>query len=205
MKTTITLALMFLATTANLQAAEAPSAELLARCSACHGDVGAGNQTLGAPALAGQDAAYLERQLNNFKSGRRGYADQDQSGQQMSALAKELSDEGIASLSAYFAALPSVKLPAAGSTPDEDGAARYQSTCAHCHGQQAQGYPQMQAPNLRILGGWYIDKQLKNYVEGLRGAEAYSDIQGMWMRSIATHITSQEQQAVVGYIEALGR
>ena len=68
----ITLALLLFAA-ANAQAAEAPSTEILAGCAACHGANGQGNQALGAPPLAGQDAAYLARQLNNFKAGRRGY------------------------------------------------------------------------------------------------------------------------------------
>lgn len=198
-----TLALL-LAAGANVLAADAPSAEILAGCAACHGAAGEGQQALGAPPLAGQDAAYLARQLHNFKAGRRGYAEQDQAGQQMRAFASGLGEKGIASLAAYFAGLPAVKLPAAAAAVSPDGAARYQSTCAYCHGEQAQGYPQMQAPNLRILGGWYIDQQLASYLQGWRGAEAHADIQGMWMRSIATHITPQEQQAVVGFIESLG-
>ena len=53
----------------------------------------------------------------------------------------------------------------------------------------------MQAPNLRLLGGWYIDQQLTSYRQGWRGAEAHADIQGMWMRSIASQVTADEQPA----------
>lgn len=190
---------------AHVQAADAPSAEILAGCAACHGANGGGNQALGAPPLAGQDAAYLARQLHNFKNDRRGYAEQDAGGRQMRAFATGLSDEGITRLSAYFATLPAVRLADSPMAANSDGAARYQTTCAYCHGLKAQGYPQMQAPNLRLLGGWYIDKQMANFVSGARGAEGHADIQGLWMRSIATHITPQEQQAVVSFIESLGR
>ncbi len=202
MHTLITLILLLTAGTHALAAAL--SAEMLAGCAACHGAAGEGKQALGAPPLAGQDAAYLARQLHNFKAGRRGYAEQDQAGQQMRAFASGLGEESIASLSAYFAGLPAVKLPAAASAVSPDGAARYQTTCAYCHGEQAQGYPQMQAPNLRLLGGWYIDQQLTSYRQGWRGAEAHADIQGMWMRSIASQITADEQPAVVGFIDSLG-
>ena len=203
MHTLITLILLLTAGTHAL-AADAPSAEMLAGCAACHGAAGEGNQALGAPPLAGQDAAYLARQLHNFKAGRRGYAEQDQAGQQMRAFASGLGEESTVSLSAYFAGLPAVKLPAAASAVSPDGAARYQTTCAYCHGEQAQGYPQMQAPNLRLLGGWYIDQQLTTYRQGWRGAEAHADIQGMWMRSIASQVTADEQPAVVGFIDSLG-
>ena len=36
-------------------------------CIACHGSKGEGNTTLGAPAIAGQDAAYLQRQLQHLR------------------------------------------------------------------------------------------------------------------------------------------
>lgn len=204
MQKIISLFLLSLLASANLQAADAPSSEILAGCAACHGAAGEGNQALGAPPLAGQDEAYLARQLHNFKAGRRGYAEQDQAGQQMRAVASGLGEEGITSLSAYFAGLPAVRLSVT-SAGSPDDAARYQSTCAYCHGEQAQGYPQMQAPNLRLLGGWYIDQQLASYRKGWRGSEAHADIQGMWMRSIATHINDAAQQrAVVSFIEHLG-
>lgn len=198
------LVLLLLSGVAGAQAVEVPSAETLAGCAACHGSAGQGNQALAAPPLAGQDAAYLARQLQNFKDGRRGYAEEDQAGRQMRAFASGLSAQSIASLAGYFAGLPAHTLTGTADVEVADGDARYQTTCAFCHGEQAQGYPQMQAPNLRILGGWYIDRQMENYVNGWRGAEAHADIQGMWMRSIATHLGSDEQQVVVAYIERLG-
>lgn len=199
----ITLALLLIAGV-NVLAAEPPSAEMLAGCAACHGAEGEGKQALGAPPLAGQDAAYLARQLNNFKAGRRGYAEQDLAGRHMRSFASGLGEQGIASLSAHFAGLPAVRLSVAAGAAEPNGKALYADTCAQCHGQQAEGSPQMQAPNLRILGGWYIDQQLAGYVQGWRGAEAHSDIQGMWMRSIATHVSPAQQPALVAYIESLG-
>ena len=62
-------------------------ANLFAPCVACHGKKGEGNPTLNAPALAGQDAAYLERQLRNFRSSRRGTHKSDTLGAQMRPLA----------------------------------------------------------------------------------------------------------------------
>ncbi|MBF7729804.1 cytochrome c4 [Pseudomonas sp. N040] len=199
------LSLLFLLAPAGAQAANGTAAELLAGCASCHGAQGQGNQALGAPPLAGQDAAYLARQLSNFKSGRRGYAGQDASGQAMRAQAAGLDEQQIASLAQHYAGLPAVLLAAAAELPDPLGAARYLDTCAACHGVQAQGYPQMQAPNLRLLGGWYIDQQLASYIRGWRGAEAHADIQGMWMRSIATHVGSgADLAALIGYIQTLG-
>jgi cytochrome c oxidase subunit 2 len=61
-------------------------------CSACHGSNGLGNETLGAPRLAGLPAAYLARQLAAFKSGLRGAQDGDKLGAQMRAITAMLPD-----------------------------------------------------------------------------------------------------------------
>ncbi|NBB33063.1 MULTISPECIES: c-type cytochrome [Pseudomonas] len=197
------LALLFLAPLAT-QATEAPTAALSATCAVCHGAEGQGNQALGAPRLAGQNAQYLARQLLNFKAGRRGYAQQDQAGQSMRAITQSLSEEQLASLAAHYAGLQLAKAPQSDSATAKVGAARYQDTCAACHGQFAQGYAHLQAPDLRILDGWYIDQQLNNYAQGWRGADEYSDIQGKWMQAIATQINNEERRAVVDFIETLG-
>jgi cytochrome c553 len=61
-------------------------------CSACHGSNGLGNEALGAPRLAGLPVAYLSRQLEAFKSGRRGAQAGDRLGAQMRAVATMLPD-----------------------------------------------------------------------------------------------------------------
>jgi len=63
-----------------------------ALCSACHGANGMGNQSFGAPPLAGATADYLMRQFAAFKSGRRGAHPQDRPGAQMRAVAAMLPD-----------------------------------------------------------------------------------------------------------------
>ena len=61
--------------------------ELYQSCIVCHGDAGQGGVTSGAPALAGQDEAYLIRQLRNFRDGVRGAVAGDDQGMQMAAMA----------------------------------------------------------------------------------------------------------------------
>lgn len=56
-------------------------------CQTCHGERLQGNQSTGAPPLAGQSAAYLLRQLNAFRSGSRGKQPADTYGQQMRGIA----------------------------------------------------------------------------------------------------------------------
>lgn len=66
-----------------------------ATCAACHGPDGNSTNPLW-PNLAGQHAAYLEKQMKAFKSGER-------KDPLMSPMAAPLSDQDIKDLSAYFA------------------------------------------------------------------------------------------------------
>lgn len=67
--------------------------KLYTACAACHGPKGAGNDTLHAPALAGQTDWYLVTQLDHFKAGLRGFSSDDVPGTQMRAAAAILPDE----------------------------------------------------------------------------------------------------------------
>ena len=61
-------------------------------CQTCHGERLQGNQTTGAPPLAGQSAAYLLRQFTAFRSGDRGKHPDDTYGQQMRGIALGLNE-----------------------------------------------------------------------------------------------------------------
>ena len=67
--------------------------QLYASCAACHGADGAGNEALGAPALAAQNDWYMVRQLENYRAGIRGYDAEDIYGQQMRASVALLDDD----------------------------------------------------------------------------------------------------------------
>lgn len=56
---------------------------LYASCSSCHGALGQGVASMGAPPLAGQSDWYLVAQLQHFAASRRGYDPRDSWGQQM--------------------------------------------------------------------------------------------------------------------------
>jgi cytochrome c oxidase subunit 2 len=66
------------------------STQFNALCSSCHGSNGLGNQALGAPRLAGQNTAYLARQLAAFRNGQRGGMANDKFGKQMAIMSKLL-------------------------------------------------------------------------------------------------------------------
>lgn len=73
----------------------AAGAQKSAACVACHGAGGNSSNPLW-PKLAGQHAAYLEKQMKDFRDGRR----QDPL---MAPMAAALSDTDIADIAAYFA------------------------------------------------------------------------------------------------------
>jgi cytochrome c oxidase subunit 2 len=75
-------------------------------CSTCHGERGEGLEEMNAPALAGREAWYLARQLNNFKSGIRGAHPDDVYGRQMAPMAQILTDaQAIEDVVAYLSSL----------------------------------------------------------------------------------------------------
>jgi cytochrome c oxidase subunit 2 len=76
-------------------------------CTTCHGPDARGMKELNAPALAGREAWYIARQLQNFKSGVRGKNPADLFGQQMAPMAMTLPDaQAIDDIAAYVESLP---------------------------------------------------------------------------------------------------
>jgi cytochrome c553 len=81
-------------------------AALYAPCAACHGAAGQGDESLGAPALAGQNDWYLVTQLHNYRDGRRGTHADDVRGATMRPLVATLPDDAaIVDVVAYINSL----------------------------------------------------------------------------------------------------
>ena len=174
-------------------------------CLACHAADGAGNQPLNSPAVAGQEDWYLERQIKYFKEGIRGKHPKDIFGAQMVPMVMTLPDEAaVKNVAAYIASLPPA--PPAASTVKGDaakGKQTFSTICATCHGQDGKGQKVMNAPNLTLLQDWYLERQLKHFKEGIRGADP-KDIFGQQMRPMA--MTLPDDQAikdVVAFIDSL--
>lgn len=78
------------------------STQYNALCSACHNANGQGNQSLGAPRLAGIDNVYLSRQLTDFRTGLRGFDAKDKHGKQMASISKMLDAKSQPDVLAYI-------------------------------------------------------------------------------------------------------
>lgn len=176
---------------------------LYAPCAACHGAQAQGNPALQAPALAGQDAGYLARQLRHFRAGIRGAADGDTAGATMRAQLAPLSDDAaIDDVAAWLASLPAPRAAAVEGAVLRTGSNYYQSKCGACHGARAEGNPALFAPRLAGLDADYLARQYRNFAAGLRGTEP-ADRYGRQMRLMATALPGEaELRDVLGFIAA---
>ena len=103
----------------------------VAPCMACHGVDGAGMAAAGYPRIAGLDAGYMVKQLGDFRSGKR-------NNPTMMPMAKGLTEEEMAAVSAHYAALP---VPAAAAGPRVDPAAKIASDLARWGDWTGRGLP----------------------------------------------------------------
>ena len=139
-------------------------------CGACHGASGEGNVALNAPKIAGQEAWYIKRQINNFKHGLRGTAADDTFGAQMAPMAATLPDEtAVKNVAAYIASLPDADSPSTISGDVSRGEDIFE-TCKSCHGVGGEGIWALNAPRLKNANDWYMVRQIENYKKGARGA-----------------------------------
>jgi len=185
--------------------AQADAAAQYQPCIACHGAAGQGNTALGAPALAGQGAAYLERQLKHFKTGIRGADPRDTQGAQMKAMASALDDAAIALIASYLSALPR-PVPVTAQAGDlKNGNNYYQSKCGACHGGAAEGNPGLNAPGLAWLDAPYLKHQYQNFQQGVRGTHT-EDKFGRQMKLMATSLpTDKDLDDVIAYMQSLAK
>ena len=180
--------------------------KLFALCTSCHGSKAEGSVSVNAPAIAGQDAAYLERQLRNFRSDRRGTHKSDSLGAQMRAAAATLADDAaVAKIAAYVSALPKT-LPAAPARGNlHNGNNLYHGKCGACHGGGAEGNAALKAPRLAGLDAAYLKRQFANFRDGVRGADP-QDIPGRQMAMMAKTLPNERDlEDVIAFIQQQSR
>lgn len=164
-------------------------------CAACHGADGNSAITLN-PKLAAQHPEYLEKQLTEFKSGKRANA-------VMSGMAAGLSEQEIKDIAAYFAAkklnLAQATKNGAGSLGEKIYRGGIATTgvpaCASCHSPNGAGLPK-QFPRLQAQHADYTLAQMKAF----RTAERAN---APMMMAIAAKMTDAEMAAVADYIQGL--
>ena len=168
-------------------------------CGACHGADGNSPAAM-FPKLAGQNEAYLIKQINDIKSGSRPVVE-------MTGLLDAMTDQDIADIAAYYAKQAGTVGHAAKDLV-EQGQKIYRggiakkgvAACTACHTPTGEGMAQAGFPAIGGQHAAYTEKQLKMF----RNGERNNDPQGM-MQDIAAKLSDAEIKAVSSYIQGLGK
>lgn len=103
-------------------------------------------------------------------------------------------------LATLLLALTSLGASTARAEGDADRGEKLFRICSTCHGEDARGKPDNQAPQLAGQHAWYLVRQLKNFKAGIRGSDP-RDVYGATMRPMAETLkTDQDIEDVVAYI-----
>ena len=165
-------------------------------CTTCHGVEGIGNIAIKAPRLAGMEAWYLKRQLENFRAGIRGTHGEDLQGIAMRSMAAKLSNESIADIVDWIGDWEYVPAEATIEGNVRQGDIAFQA-CAACHGANAQGNEALGAPALAGQNDWYLLTQLRNFRAGSRGSHQ-EDTFGSQMVTMSKIL--RDDQAVINVV-----
>lgn len=175
-------------------------------CGSCHG--GDGMSTMPTiPNLAGQNYAYLLKQLEDFRSGERKSATM---GMIVKTVPVAQHDQNIKNLATYFAGQkPQYRKPGKLLTSTNvllDGANIYQGglrvervpACAACHGVNGLGNAPMAVPALAGQHSAYVLKQLRAFADGKRDNSPHHV-----MALIADRLSSGQMKAIADYVASL--
>jgi cytochrome c553 len=170
--------------------------ELAATCIACHGEIGI-STTPDFPSLAGQLPTYLFKQLQD-------YADGSRDNPLMAGIAKGLSKQDMADLSAWFASLPPPPasyakdtLQSANKLVIQGDNERLLVPCQVCHGNEGEGQ-KLDIPALAGQQSEYLKATLIAFKNGSRHNDIYSK-----MRLIAKSLTEKEIEELALYYQNL--
>lgn len=195
--TTLLLATLYSVTSQAAEGDVGVSAALDDRyCTTCHGVAGIGNIAIEAPRLAGMEAWYLKRQLENFRTGVRGTHGEDTQGISMRPMATKLSDDSIADIVDWVGGWKYVPADATVAGNVDQGRTEFQS-CIACHGVKAEGIEALGAPALAGQNDWYMITQLRNFRAGFRGSHQ-DDTYGSQMLTVQQ--TLKDDQAVINVV-----
>lgn len=175
-----------------------PLEERLQLCAGCHNPDG--NSIIPEnPKLSGLDAAYIARQLKDFKSG-------DRHSTVMVSIIPLVDEKEYKALAVFFsnqkrkngsAAPADANLVAQGKLIYDDGIlGSAVPACAGCHNEDGSGTPKY--PRLTGQNAPYVVQQLLDFKNGVRTNDSKAA-----MRAVAKRMNEQEINAVASYISTL--
>jgi cytochrome c553 len=191
--------LLLVGTSATAQTPAAPESYIAyGTCSVCHGEDGiAPNERF--PNLAAQSAGYLDATLKKFRDRTRA---EPEAQAYMWSIANSLSDETIAEVAAYYAALPPAPASAEARAAeiaegkdiyDNGVAAANVPACGLCHGPTGEGLGAF--PRLSGQHPDYLVRQLQVYRSGER--------EDPIMNANVANMTDEQMHAVAAYLASL--
>lgn len=166
-------------------------------CASCHGEQGEGAGIT--PRLAGLSEGYLSKQLQDFASGERLH-------ESMQYVARELQQQDIAELAAYYASIPAPRLVVPPSDADlvrgrmlfEKGDWKLNvPACASCHGNTGRGVGTA-FPPLAAQQPEYLFSQLAAW----KGGHRHNSPQGL-MDDVSRRLSYEDLYAVSYYAASL--
>lgn len=165
------------------------------KCFICHGADGESSSPV-FPRLAGQNEAYVVRQLKDYQSGKRASTT-------MQPMVSDLSEADFVALGRYFASRPTHGHQVEDAELAQVGAFVYKrgnpwsgvAACAGCHGPS--GYGTNALPRLAGQHAQYTEKQLREFNSRVRTND------NMVMHSIASKLSELELKAVASYLAGL--
>lgn len=162
-------------------------------CYECHG-VDGNSSKAEIPKLAGQYAAYIEKQFRDFKSGAR------KNPEMAKALAAVNNDQDLLDIAAYFASLKPMK--ADGMKVDKEaGEMRYKGMgCISCHvlNGEGGGRDNFVVPKIGGQHKAYMVKQLKAFKDGTRSNDPYGV-----MSKLVIFLSDKDIEDVTNYVSEM--
>ena len=189
----LVLATLMVAVLAPAQADEARAKKIIGgSCFLCHGAEGESASEV-FPRLAGQNAEYIAKQLENFKSGKR-------KSSAMANMVTDLSPEDMAALGQFYASRPAHKEAAKDTQLAAVGQYIYHQgnkysgvpACATCHGKAGAGSATL--PRLAGQHVAYTEDQLKLFNKRERTND------NAVMHAVVEKMTALEMAAVAEYL-----
>ncbi len=189
----VVLTMLVQAGLGSAQADEARAKQIIGgSCFLCHGAEGESASEV-FPRLAGQNAEYIAKQLENFKSGKR-------KSSAMASMVTDLTPEDMIALGQFYASRPPHHEAAKDAQLAAVGQYIYHvgnkfsgvPACASCHGPEGAGSTTL--PRLAGQHAAYLDNQLKQFTKRERNND------NAVMLSIAEKMTALEMAAVSEYL-----
>ena len=164
-----------------------------AECQTCHRTDASGRTAFNIPRLSGQHASVIIKQLMDIRSGLRVNEDMREYMHD-----SDLTLQDFADMAAYLQSLPVVgKI---GQGPPElvpRGQALYASDCSGCHGEHAEGRPELFFPMLASQHYGYLLRELDLILSGERGNSNPA------MPPILKDYSTDDKQALAAYLAQL--